>query len=126
MKDETCVHFLGRVSEQQLRAFYNAADLFVFPSLYEGFGLPIIEAMACDTPVTCSREASLPEVAGEAAAYFDATDSNDIAATIIELLNDTARREKLREYGLQRASQFTWERTAKLTLQVYKQVLSLS
>ena len=117
------VHFVGSVTESDLRALYTGAVAFVFPSLYEGFGLPILEAMACGTPVACSNTSSLPEVAGDAALYFDPTNIESIAHTLDRMLADAELRADLRERGLARASDFSWERTAQETLKVYRKAL---
>lgn len=117
------VHFTGFVEEVDLPALYNGADLFVFPSLYEGFGLPVLEAMACGTPVVTANRSSLPEVAGDAALLVDPEDVEAIAAAMQRLLSDPALAADLRQRGLERAAQFTWERTARETVAVYEQVL---
>jgi alpha-1,3-rhamnosyl/mannosyltransferase len=117
------VIWLGPVPEQDLPALYTGATLFVFPSLYEGFGLPVLEAMACGTPVACSDSSSLPEVAGDAAILFDSTDVGDMAEAIGLLLGNPDLRQRLAKAGLQRAKRFSWQRTAKETLEVYRHVL---
>lgn len=117
------VRFLGPVPDSDLPALYSGASLFVFPSEYEGFGLPVLEAMACGTPVVCSNESSLPEVAGEAALYVDPTDEESIAQGIGELLEDPDLCRELRERGLARAKLFSWERMARETLGLYREVL---
>lgn len=117
------VHFLGPVDETDLPALYNGAQLFVFPSLYEGFGLPVIEAMACGTAVTCSHTSSLPEVGGDAALYFDPLDIADIARQINRLLTDALLREELVANGLAQAQKFSWQTTAAATLQIYRLTL---
>lgn len=117
------VLFYGHVSDEDLALFYNLADLFVFPSLYEGFGLPPLEAMACGTPVVCSNAASLPEVVGDAAILVDPYDVEGLAEAMYRVLTDTDLREELRAKGLERARQFTWERTARETVAVYQEVL---
>ena len=96
----------------------------VFSSLYEGFGLPVLEAMACGTPVVCSNTSSLPEIVGEAALTFDPLDITDMATKIGEALGDEALREGMREKGLRQAARFSWERTARETLKVYKEATS--
>jgi glycosyltransferase involved in cell wall biosynthesis len=111
------------VSDEDLALFYNRASLFVFPSLYEGFGLPPLEAMACGTPVVCSNAASLPEVVGDAAIMVDPYDVEGLAEAMYRVLTDAGLREKLRAKGLERARQFTWERTARETVAVYQEVL---
>jgi len=116
------VLFYDHVSDEDLALFYNVADLFVFPSLYEGFGLPPLEAMACGIPVVCSNAASLPEVVGDAALLVDPTDEEAIAEAILRVLDDKGLQADLREAGLQRAAGFTWERTAQETLTVYRDV----
>ncbi|RME35317.1 MAG: glycosyltransferase family 1 protein [Thermoflexia bacterium] len=120
---EERVHFTGYVPDGDLPAIYSAADLFVFPSLYEGFGLPVLEAMACGVPVVCSNTSSLPEVAGDAALLADPTDIRALVAAMERALTDEALRASLRARGLERARQFTWEEAAKRTVEVYHQVL---
>jgi glycosyltransferase involved in cell wall biosynthesis len=120
---ERQVIFTGYVAEADLPAVYSGADLFVFPSLYEGFGLPPLEAMACGAPVVCSNAASLPEVVGDAALLFDPQDVDGMAEAMQRVLADTALRQEMRQRGLARAQQFTWERTARETAAVYRQVL---
>ena len=117
------VRFLGPVAERDLPALYSGATLFTFPSEYEGFGLPVLEAMACGTPVACSNISSLPEVVGDAALTFDPTNTNAIANALNRLLSDTDLRADLRERGLRQAAQFSWERTARDTLAVYRQTV---
>jgi len=115
------IKFLGPVSDEDLPGLYAGAELFVFPSLYEGFGLPIIEAMACGTAVVCSRTSSLPEVGGNAAVYFNPNDSNDIAQTLIRILQNENERNSRQELGLKQAAQFTWINTAQASLNIYRQ-----
>jgi glycosyltransferase involved in cell wall biosynthesis len=112
---------LGHIPEADLPAVYSAAEVFCFPSLHEGFGLPVLEAMACGTPVVCSNTSSLPEVAGEAAVMVDPRDVGALAVAIDGLLQDPDARAVLREAGLARAREFTWERTARLTVAAYQQ-----
>jgi alpha-1,3-rhamnosyl/mannosyltransferase len=119
---EERVCFLGPVAESDLPAVYSGATLFAFPSLYEGFGLPVLEAMACGAPVVCSNTSSLPEVAGDAALTFDPTSIDAIADALRRLLSDSELRAELRTRGLHRAAQFSWERTAQETLAVYESV----
>jgi alpha-1,3-rhamnosyl/mannosyltransferase len=116
------VRFLGPVAEADLPTLYTAALLFIFPSKYEGFGLPVLEAMACGTPVACSNTSCLPEVAGDAALMFDPTSVEAIADTIGCLLQDSDLRVELRERGLARAAQFSWQQTAQQTLYLYRQL----
>ena len=120
---EDRVRFLGTVPEDDLPALYGGATVFVFPSEYEGFGLPVLEAMACGTPVACSNTSSLPEVAGDAVLYFDPTNIESMAHTLDRMLADAELRADLRERGLARASDFSWERTAQETLKVYRKAL---
>ncbi len=115
----------GYLPHEQLPALYSGAQAFVLPSLYEGFGLPILEAMACAAPVACSNAASLPEVAGDAAALFDPTDTDAIASALAALLGDARLRATLRERGLSRARDFTWAACARATLEAYRQAAEL-
>ena len=119
----TSVKHLGYVSEGELRALYERAVGFVYPSFYEGFGLPPLEAMAYGCPVIVSNAASLPEVCGDAALYCNPHSPKDIADKIQRLMEDEALRESLRERGLKRAEQFSWDTCARETLGVLKQVL---
>ncbi len=112
----------GYVRDADLPALYTAATVFVFPSLYEGFGLPILEAMACGTPVICSNSSSLPEVAGEAALLADPTDVEAMREALRALVLDQDRRVELRARGLQQASNFSWAQAVKQTLDVYDNV----
>lgn len=117
------VLFYDHVSDGDLALFYNMADLFVFPSLFEGFGLPPLEAMACGTPVVSSNAASLPEVVGDAALTIDPLNTEELLKALLSLLSDQSLAAKMSEKGLQRAAQFTWERTARETIAVYERVL---
>lgn len=114
------VRFLGPVEDVDLPALYSGARLFVFPSLMEGFGLPVLEAMACGTAVACAQTSSLPEVGGAAVAYFDPTDSQAIAQTLLTLLPDAAKLDKMAQRGLVQASRFSWTETAVATLTHYR------
>jgi glycosyltransferase involved in cell wall biosynthesis len=116
------VRFLGPVADADLPALYAAATVFVLPSLYEGFGLPVLEAMACGAAVACSNTSSLPEIAGDAALTFDPQDVEAIAGAIGQLLGDEELRGRMVQAGLVQAAGFTWEKTAALTLAVYRQV----
>jgi glycosyltransferase involved in cell wall biosynthesis len=118
------VVFTGPVDEGDLPALYSGAELFVFPSLYEGFGLPPLEAMACGIPVIASNRGALPEVMGEAAVMVNPEDVKDLAANIERLLVDEGRREALRQAGLAHARHFTWERCAQLTFATYESVIA--
>jgi glycosyltransferase involved in cell wall biosynthesis len=117
------VRFPAWVSAEELEGLWALAEAFVFPSLYEGFGLPVLEAMARGVPVACSNASSLPEVAGDAALTFDPRDEAAIAGALRRLLDDATLREQLRARGLARVSEFTWERTARLTLESYTRAL---
>ncbi|MCX2726755.1 glycosyltransferase family 1 protein [Thermomicrobium sp. 4228-Ro] len=119
---EQRVVFVGYAPPEELRYWYSAATLFVYPSLYEGFGLPVLEAMACGTPVITSDRSSLPEVAGGAALLVDPSDAGALAAAIAELAADEYRRAMLAQVGQSRAHSFTWERTARDTAEIYRMV----
>jgi glycosyltransferase involved in cell wall biosynthesis len=116
------VRFLGNVPQADLPALYSAADLFVFPSLYEGFGLPALEALACGTPVVASNVSALPEVVGDAALQVSPLDVEALADAMERLLRDDRLRSDLRERGLERAAQFSWEKAARQTAEVYHRV----
>ncbi len=116
---EDAVRFTGFVDDDDLPAVYSGAALFVFPSLHEGFGLPLLEAMACGVPVVTSNVSSMPEVAGDAATLVDPRDGEGLAAAIARSLRDAALRGRLREAGIARARQFSWEATARRTLDAY-------
>jgi glycosyltransferase involved in cell wall biosynthesis len=119
----TAVRFLGPVDEAAVPALYSGATLFVFPSAYEGFGLPVMEAMACGVPVACAHSSSLTEVAGDAAVLFDPSDVDAIAPAIQEILRNPRRRSEVAECGLARAAQFSWEATARFTLAAYRHAM---
>lgn len=121
---EQSVHFVGYVPDEALPDFYSAAELLVFPSLYEGFGLPLLEAMACGTPVVCSDLAVFREVCGPAALYADPGDPAAFAAALARVLDTPSLAAELRELGHARARLFTWERTARETLAVYRQMMA--
>jgi glycosyltransferase involved in cell wall biosynthesis len=114
---------LGYVAEEDLAALYSNADLFLYPSLYEGFGFPVIEAMACGTPVVTSSTSSLAEIGEGASLLVDPGDTGAIADAIEGLLADETERERLRLAGLRRAGSFSWERSTRETLQVYEEAL---
>lgn len=116
------VRFLGYLPEDTLAVLYRLARVFVFPSLYEGFGLPPLEAMASGTPVVTSNVSSLPEVAGDAAVLVDPYDPSAIADGIIRVISDEALSRTMREKGLRRAQQFSWEASARRVLEIYGQV----
>ena len=113
----------GFVAEEDLPAIYAGALLTVQPSLWEGFGLPVLEAMACGSPVCASNAASLPEVGGNAARYFDPSSTEAMTSTLAEVLRDAALRQEMRERGLIRAAAFSWRHTAEKTVALYEQVL---
>jgi len=117
------VRFLGWMPAADLEGLYRIASCVVFPSLYEGFGLPVLEAMAHGVPVACSDRGSLREVAGEAARFFDPASPEAIAGAVAELLGDPAARERLRRTGLEQARRFTWGATARATLRSYEAAL---
>ena len=116
--------FPGRVSDEELRGVYSAATLLAFPSLYEGFGLPVLEAMACHTPVLTSNISSLPEVAGEAAYLVNPLSETEISKGLQKLLESKDLREALKQKGIQRVQEFSWERTTQETLKAYTKCLS--
>jgi len=117
------VVYLGTLDRQALVQVYNAADVLLFPSLYEGFGIPVLESMACGTPVVTSNISSLPEVAGDAAILVDPSDERAIVEAILRLRNDVAYRHRLIEKGLNRAKSFTWESVASQVAVVYEKVM---
>jgi glycosyltransferase involved in cell wall biosynthesis len=123
---EQHVQHLGMVPAADLPGVYADADLLLMPSLHEGFGLPALEAMACGTPVIASNQGSLPEVVGEAGLLVEPNDIEQIAAAAERLLTDAELRAELRKRGLERARTFTWERTARETLAVYRSVFDMS
>jgi len=118
------VRFPGWVSSSELEGLYQASRAFVLPSFEEGFGLPILEAMRRGVPVACSNVSSLPEVAGDAALLFDPSDARAIAAAVDRLLVDDGLRARLVERGLLRCREFTWERTARATLETYRRAMA--
>jgi glycosyltransferase involved in cell wall biosynthesis len=118
------VRWLGYVDQARLVALYRTATALVFPSLHEGFGMPVLEAMACGCPVACARTTALGEVAGEAALTFDPTDVPDVVCALRALLSSEALRRDLTHRGLERAAKFSWERTGRETLRVYDEVIS--
>ena len=117
---EQSVRFTGYVPFDDLAALYSLAEIFVFPSLYEGFGLPVIEAMACGTPVITGHVAALAEVGGGAVEQVGRLDADSLGDAMVRLANDSRRREELSSLGLQRAHTFSWQRAARETLNVYR------
>lgn len=117
------VRFTGYLTDEDLRALYSSCRIFVYPSLYEGFGLPPLEAMACGAPVITSSIPAIAETVGNAAHLVDPNDVGDLARSITELWNDKGRREHLSAAGVECAAEFTWERTAQLTLEVYREMI---
>jgi glycosyltransferase involved in cell wall biosynthesis len=115
-----CVKILGYLPYAELPYLFNLATMLVFPSLFEGFGIPLVEAMACGCPVACSRAASLPEVIGDAGVLFDPSSPKDMAEKIGALWSDSERLQEMRLSGLERAKLFNWENTARQTLEVYR------
>jgi glycosyltransferase involved in cell wall biosynthesis len=113
----------GYVSKEDLRKLYSHAECFVFPSLYEGFGIPLLDAMACGAPIITGPGSALPEVAGDAAIYVDTHDPEQLGMEIERLVSDRALQEELRNKGFDRVKQFTWERAAQETLNLYGEVL---
>ncbi|MBX3012105.1 MAG: glycosyltransferase family 4 protein [Caldilineaceae bacterium] len=118
------VLFPGYIDDADLPALYNAADFFAFPSLYEGFGLPVIEALACGTPVLTADNSCLPEAGGAGALYVNAESVESIAHGILTLAQDSALRQRLRTAGLTHAAQFTWQQSAQQLLAAYRHVLA--
>lgn len=114
----------GNLDKEELVAFYNLATIYVQPSFYEGFGLPILEAMACGTPVICSNAGSLPEIAKDAAIFFDPTNLNQFVAIATDILQSKSLQDKLVRLGLKRVEEFSWEKFAEETKKVYFKALS--
>jgi glycosyltransferase involved in cell wall biosynthesis len=120
------VVFTGYVADADLPILYSAAEVFVYPSLYEGFGLPVLEAMSCGTPVITSTASSLPEVIGDAGLQVDPYDVSALTHAMQRVLSDADLRQQMRERGIARAAHFTWEQTAQHVLNVYRQLLGAS
>jgi glycosyltransferase involved in cell wall biosynthesis len=117
------ITFAGATTELLLLALYRSATALAYPSRYEGFGLPLLEAMACGTPVIAARTSSIPEVVGDAAVLLDPDDEAGWIAAIERVLEDTSHRARLRDAGLSRAREFSWRRTAEETARVYRELL---
>ncbi len=116
------IRWLDYIPPEALPQLYRRATAFIFPSLFEGFGLPILEAMACGTPVICAHSSSLPEVGGQAVAYFDPQSPTDLVRVITQLLSDPIWRDQLARQGIQQAQGFSWEATAQKTLAVCRRI----
>jgi glycosyltransferase involved in cell wall biosynthesis len=119
------IHFTGYVPDTELLQLYNACECFVFPSFYEGFGLPILEAMACGRAVACSNTSAMPEVAAGTALLFDPRQTGDIKRALTDILLDPELRGQLERLGTHRAAFFNWEKSARATLEVYREVLAM-
>lgn len=119
---EERIHFTGFVSDGDLLQLYNACEFFVFPSFYEGFGMPVLEAMACGRAVACSNSSAVHEVADAAALLFDPHSKEEIVRAMLDLALDAELRARMERLGLQRAAQFSWKRTAESTLEIYREV----
>jgi glycosyltransferase involved in cell wall biosynthesis len=118
------VRLTGFVGSDEQPLWYNAATLFAFPSRYEGFGLPVVEAMACGTPVVASNRASLPEIVGDAGVLVDPDDVDKLATALVSVLRDEALRRELARRGLERARRFSWEAAARATVTIYHEALA--
>jgi glycosyltransferase involved in cell wall biosynthesis len=121
---ENALRFTGYVPFADLPALYSLAEMFVFPSIYEGFGLPVVEAMACGTPVVTGHVAALAEVAGGAVEHVERLDADQLGDTLVRLAGSPERRHHLSLLGLQRSQVFSWERAARETLDVYHHALN--
>ena len=121
---ENQVRFTGYVADAALPLWYNAATVLLFPSVYEGFGLPVVEALACGTPVIAARSSSIPEAGGEAALYFNPHDSEALAAQLTAVLDDQDLAASMREKGLIQARRFSWQKAGEETARVYRRALS--
>ena len=119
------IDWAGYLSGAELVKAYQEADLFLLQSKYEGFGLTILEAMACGTPVVCSNRSSLPEVAGDAAVLVDPDNTEEAATAAVRILRDKAVAAELIERGLRQAARFTWTRAAAMTLEAYERCMDL-
>jgi glycosyltransferase involved in cell wall biosynthesis len=116
------IHFTGFVTDDDLLQLYNGCDCFAFPSFYEGFGIPVLEAMACGRAVICSNTSAIPEVADGAALLFNPESTEEIARAMADVLLDNELRLRMERLGLKRASYFSWQKTAEMTLKVYHEV----
>ncbi len=122
-KEKENIRYMGFLSDRELALVYNLASLFIYPSLYEGFGLPPLEAMACQTPVIVSNSTSLPEVCADAALYADPSDENDLIKKIIDFVNDERMRRDLAQKGYNRAKLFSWDKASIKHLEVFEKEL---
>jgi glycosyltransferase involved in cell wall biosynthesis len=120
---EDRIQFVGFVSDPDLLQLYNACDCFVFPSFYEGFGFPALEAMACGRTVVCSDASALPEVVDGAAILFDPYAIDEMVRAIADVLLDAELRGRMERLGIQRAAHFSWQKTAQMTLEAFHQVV---
>ncbi len=111
------------IPHQNLPLFYQGADLFVFPSLSESFGLPALEAMACGTPIVCSKGGALPEIVGDAGVFFEPFSCEDMASAIYKVLANEELKTNLSVEGIKRANNFSWEKTAKKTLDLFNEII---
>jgi glycosyltransferase involved in cell wall biosynthesis len=119
------IELTGFVSEEELAALYRSCGLFIFPSLYEGAGLPVLEAMSCDAPVAASNTSSIPELLGDLEATFDPADPADIARCLTEVLEDPTALDSLRERSRRRLGVYTWERVARETVAGYERAMGM-
>jgi len=124
LKLSDSVRFVGNIGDEKLRLLYSSADVFVFPSFYEGFGIPPLEAMACGLPVVCSNATSLPEVVGDAGRLHNPKDADGFAASIIKILTDANFASELSRKGLERSNTFSWESIAQKTAEVYERMMN--
>ena len=122
LKLEKKVRFLGRVSDLELVTLYSLADVFAFPSIVEGFGVPPLEAMACGAPIITSNTSSLPEVVGDAALLIDPHNSGELSGAITRILENKQLQEELRQKGYERVKEYTWSASAHKMLSVYQKL----
>jgi glycosyltransferase involved in cell wall biosynthesis len=120
------IAFTGYVAEKDLPALYSGATCFVYPSFFEGFGLPVLEAMQCRVPVIAGNRTSIPEVVGKAGLLFDPFDTNSLVQALTQMLDNSEYRAALRRQGFERASEFSWQQTAQLTLEAYQKAASVN
>ncbi len=123
MRQSTRIHYVGYVPDEDLEVLYSAASAYIFPSSYEGFGLPALEAMACGCPVVASKGSSLDEVIGDAGLRFDPTSRDEMAAAILRMTGSGARRDEFRAKGFLNAERYTWKQTATGTVAAYEKAL---